>query len=291
MNVIKWILVFLVVVVFTGVTGYFLYDNAFAWGEKNGYESAYPEGKKVGYDSGKRAGYEEGYNSGKTNGYDEGYEEGYTTGEQDGYNSGYIDGKDAGYIEGYDNVNEDILEQGEADFIGLGRSLLADPEFPRKVADGKPKEIRKCIACMNCLHCIGFMGKPINCTVNPNVGVEKLSKLKLTRQPKKVLVIGGGPSGMEAARISALRGHKVTLWDKEDKLGGLLNIAILPPYKKEIKNLINYLQHQIKILSIPVKLNMEATEQMVMKAKPEVVIVATGSRQYIPEIKGLEFRQ
>ena len=112
MNVIKWIFIIMVVMIMVGVSGYFLYDNAFAWGEKNGYESAYPEGKKVGYDSGKQAGYEEGYNSGKTNGYDEGYEEGYTTGEQDGYNQGYIDGKDAGYIEGYDNVNEDILEQG-----------------------------------------------------------------------------------------------------------------------------------------------------------------------------------
>ena len=125
MNVMKWVFILLLVFVFIGVSGYFLYDNAFAWGEKTGYESAYPEGKKVGFVSGKQAGYEDGYSLGKADGYDEGYEEGYLSGEQSGYGKGYTAGKDDGYTEGYSTINEDFFEHGYT---------LRDPTYQEVIA-------------------------------------------------------------------------------------------------------------------------------------------------------------
>jgi len=191
-------------------------------------------------------------------------------------------------------LSEEILREGKADFVGLGRTLIADPEFPNKAMAGKPEDICKCIACGRCIEAI-FKPPviPMICSVNPAVSREKEFKLGLkpATKKKRVLVIGGGPGGMEAAAIAAQRGHDVTLWEKENKLGGLINIAAAPPKKDELNNLLEYLPHRLEQLKVTVKLGKEATPEAVSEFSPDAVVVATGSKPLIPKIKGIERRK
>ena len=189
------------------------------------------------------------------------------------------------------DLAEEILRRGEADFVTLGRALVADPQFPNKAKEGRSDDIRKCIACCRCEESI--LKKPVRpmvCSVNPAVGKEKKFELGLkpASKRKKVLVIGGGPAGMEAAIIAAQRGHTVTLWDNGDRLGGQLNIASTPPGKEEINNFTAYLIRQLNKLRVTVELRKEATAKMVLEFSPDVVILAVGSKPVIPDIKGIE---
>jgi 2,4-dienoyl-CoA reductase-like NADH-dependent reductase (Old Yellow Enzyme family)/thioredoxin reductase len=178
---------------------------------------------------------------------------------------------------------ESILREKKADFIAMGRALLADPELPKKAQEGRVDDIRMCTAC--CQGCIDrlFMQQDITCLVNPAVGREKEFALKPAEKAKKVLVIGGGPAGMEAARVAVLRGHKVTLYEKSDKLGGQLILAATPPYKGEFSNLNAYLSTQMEKLDVKVELGKEVTPAMVQELQPDVVIAAVGSQPLIPE--------
>ena len=182
---------------------------------------------------------------------------------------------------------ESILEKGKADFVTLGRALVADPEFPKKVQEARADEIRHCLACNICHENVVVKGLPLKCTVNPQVGREKEWEIARAARIKKLLVIGGGPGGMEAARISALRGHAVTLWEKKGSLGGQLNIAVVPPHKESLKELLNYLTVQIQKLGVAIELNKEATVESVIGFSPDAVILANGSRPMLPEISGL----
>jgi len=182
---------------------------------------------------------------------------------------------------------ERILEQGKADFITLGRALVADPELPKKAQEARTEEIRHCLACNICHENVVVKGVSLKCTVNPEVGREREWRITRVDKIKKVLVIGGGPGGMEAARISALRGHTVTLWEKREELGGQLNIAALPPHKESLKELLSYLTVQIQKLGVAIELNKEATVESVIGFTPDAVIVANGSRPMFPEISGI----
>lgn len=182
---------------------------------------------------------------------------------------------------------EEILQQRKADFIELGRALIADPEFPRKAMEGKIEDIRKCLGCLQCLDHL-FARKPIRCTVNAEVGRERELRIEAAAKVKKMLVVGGGPGGMEAARVAALRGHEVVIWEKSDKLGGQLDVAAKSPCKGEIINLKDYLSSQIEKLSVEVKLGMLATPASVVSEKADAVVVATGSKPLIPKIPGAE---
>ncbi len=180
-----------------------------------------------------------------------------------------------------------ILENGKADLIGMARGLIADPELPRKAAEGSFEDIRFCIACGICLHNL-FQRRPMECLVNPAVGREREFAVQRAKISKKIMVVGGGPAGMEAARVASLRGHKVVMYEKEDKLGGQLNLAVIPPHRGEIKMLIRYLTSQIKKSGVEIHCGREATSSLVEHEKPEEVIVATGARPAIPKIPGVD---
>ena len=187
---------------------------------------------------------------------------------------------------------EEILAQGKADLIGLGRPLLADPEFPNKAKEGRSDEIRTCIACSNCLDNLltGYKSgtvSPAICSLNPRMGREGEYTIVPAKESRRVFIVGGGPGGMEAAIIASLRGHQVTLYEKGEELGGQLRVACLPPYKDELNCLIESMATQLKKAGVEVRLNSEVTPEVVEKEKPDVVILATGAVPLTPDIPGV----
>jgi len=185
-------------------------------------------------------------------------------------------------------VAEEILSQGKADLIALGRPLVADPYFAHKAAQGKTREIRPCIACN--LGCIGRVKKQwgIHCAVNPMAGRENSFKVIPATNKKQVIIIGGGPAGMEAACLAATRGHKVTLFEREQSLGGQLRLASVPLFKTELKELIKYFEYRLSKNYVQVELNTNFTRSMLSDLNPDVIIVATGAYPLIPNIPGID---
>ncbi|NLW07137.1 MAG: FAD-dependent oxidoreductase [Clostridia bacterium] len=185
------------------------------------------------------------------------------------------------------DLAEEIIKSGRADFIALGRPLLAAPDWANKAKAGKLEEIRSCILCNE--FCIGrlFQYKTVSCVVNATCGREHYFHLKKADKPRRVTVIGGGPAGMEAARVAAARGHKVILLEKEKVLGGQLVPATRPAFKQGLHNFLEYLRHQMEVLGVDVRLNVEANVAVVKYTRPEVVILATGATPYIPALPGL----
>ena len=183
---------------------------------------------------------------------------------------------------------EDILQKGHADMTVMGRALLADPELPNKAAAGRFEDIAPCTACS--LGCIGeqIRMRSMTCVVNPTLGREKEMAIVPADKPKRVLVVGGGPGGLEAARVAALRGHTVTLCEKAEKLGGQLNLAVLAPAKQEISVWIQYLAVQAQKAGVRIELNTEVTPELVEEMNPDVVIVATGGECLVPPIPGVD---
>lgn len=188
---------------------------------------------------------------------------------------------------GYPELAERVLSEGKADFIALGRALLADPEWPRKVQEERADQIRPCVGDHD--GCLGrsFKGKPLSCTVNPTVGLEDELALIPAARPLSILVIGGGPAGMEAARVAALRGHSVALWEKQDRLGGNLIPASVPKFKEDVAGLRRYFSAQMERLGVAVRLGEAATAARVLEAKADAVILATGSAPIIPDVPGV----
>lgn len=173
-------------------------------------------------------------------------------------------------------VAEDILRRGDADMTVIGRGLLADPDFPRKAREGDSIGIRPCIGCnYGCFNNL-FNRKAVRCAVNPYTGQEATLKTTLPRIPKKVMVIGAGPGGMEAACTAGKRGHTVTLYEKEGNIGGQLNIAHVPPDREEIQALLPYYEEQIKRTGVNLVLEKDVTWDDVKREKPDVIIMATG---------------
>ena len=181
-------------------------------------------------------------------------------------------------------LGEKVLREGKADFIGIGRGLIADPELPYKVATGRIDEIVPCVSCFNCYY--GDTG--VTCTVNPMVGRERERRITPAKKAKRVLIVGGGPAGMEAAIIASLRGHKVTLYEKNDRLGGQLIPAAIPPGKRnKIEPLGHYLETRVRKLEVDIELGKEVSPEIVAAINPDAVVVATGVIPLIPEIRGI----
>ncbi len=186
---------------------------------------------------------------------------------------------------------ENLLQQGKADFIAIGRALIADPDLPNKVASGEFEEIRPCLSCNACLDSIHGFHSPdrsLRCTVNAIVGKEREFATYPVERPKKVLIIGGGPAGLEAAGAAALRGHHVVLFEKESDLGGQLHVASLPPYKQSIQSLKTYLARQVEKLGVRIELGKKANVGDVQELNPDVIILATGASPIVPEIPGIK---
>ena len=187
-------------------------------------------------------------------------------------------------------IGDQAIKQGKLDFVAMGRALQADPDLPNKIARGREKDIRPCILCNHCIETLPW-AEGIVCVVNPALGMEKEFEIKKAAKPKKVIIVGGGPGGMEAARVAALRGHQVTLYEKERKLGGQLILAAIPPHKQVINKLTAYMVHQLRKLKIKVVLGKAITAAEIKKAKPDVVILAAGVKNLIPsaeDIPGLD---
>lgn len=184
-------------------------------------------------------------------------------------------------------IAEEIIENGKADIICMGRGLLADPELPKKAQAGRFEDIRKCIGCNTCMQSIFRIGR-IECLVNPDLGREKEMAFQPTDNPKRVMVIGGGPGGLNAARIAAKRGHKVDLYEKKTYLGGQLNLGVKPYFKKELNHLLEFLITQVKKENVTCHMGNEITVDIVKKHSPDVIIIATGSSPFIPPIQGID---
>lgn len=186
------------------------------------------------------------------------------------------------------DLAEKILADGTADFVSMARALTADPELPRKARCGNTEDIRPCIGCYNCLevmHNTHFYG----CDVNPRTGREhRIKPPQSVADPKKVVVIGGGPAGMEAALTASKCGHEVVLFEKSPALGGLLKITDNDPTKYLLNSLKNYYVAQVAKSRIKVRLNTEATKELVASEKPDAIILATGSLPIVPRIPGAD---
>lgn len=185
------------------------------------------------------------------------------------------------------SLAEEVLEDGIMDYVGLGHQLLADPEWPNKVKAGRTYEITPCIGCNECLYA-GFSGKHYYCAVNPLCYAEKDYPLTPATEEKSLLVIGGGPGGMEAALTAAERGYRVELWEKSPRLGGNLWAAGLPTFKADVLKLIEYMKDQLSRKGVSVRLNKDADAAEIAGAGFDKVILATGSKAFIPPIPGVE---
>lgn len=186
---------------------------------------------------------------------------------------------------------EDIIAAGHADMVAMNRAIIADPEFANKAREGRVEEIRKCTACNEACWGRGTLGLPIGigCIINPQIGFER--ELVLTPAPakKRVVVVGGGVAGLETARVAAERGHTVTLYEKGETLGGLVNVAAKAPLRIDLAEPVRYYTHQMQRLGVDVRLGVEATVETVLEQRPDAVVIATGSLPAYPtDIPGIE---
>lgn len=186
------------------------------------------------------------------------------------------------------NMGEKAIREGKVDIISMNRRLLADPAVPKKVLEGRIEDITPCTSCMTCFN-LGEHFQPVACRVNPALGREREYEIKPAKTKKKVVVIGGGPAGMEAARVAALRGHEVILYDKEPKLGGSLPVASVVKGKDEdLLGLTHYFFVQLTKLGVKLNTGVEATPDEIARIKPDVLIIAAGGKQVIPDIPGIK---
>jgi len=184
---------------------------------------------------------------------------------------------------------EQLLADGSIDLVGMTRALIADPDLPRKAIEGRLDDVRLCVgANEGCIDRI-YQGKPVTCIQNPGTGREmELAEPVPAAMPRRVVVVGAGPAGLEAARVAALRGHRVVLLEREAAVGGQVLIAARAPARAEYAGILRFLAHQVDKLAVDCRLRVEASVDTVLAESPDVVIIATGSSPHIPDLRGLD---
>ncbi|MBI2907903.1 MAG: FAD-dependent oxidoreductase [Chloroflexi bacterium] len=184
---------------------------------------------------------------------------------------------------------EQVLQEGEADFVAMGRALLADPDLPNKARDGRLDEITRCIYCNNCVGRVaspGSVERVVSCTVNPALLREREFALKPAERPRKVMVVGGGLAGVEAAVALAQRGHNVSLYEKSDRLGGQWNVAARQPSKVNFDRFLRQRLRALEDASVQINLKAEVTKDLIREQRPDAVVVATGASPIVPAVPG-----
>jgi 2,4-dienoyl-CoA reductase (NADPH2) len=180
----------------------------------------------------------------------------------------------------------DVVASGDADLVLLGRTLIAEPDWPRKVERAELDALRPCIACNACVDLVG-RGEAARCAVNPEVGREGTWDVRPAAAPRRIMVVGSGPAGMEAARLARLRGHDVSIWEREDELGGKLEVAGLAPSKREVLRFRGFQARRLAELGVELHVGVDVTPELVAEQAPDAVVVATGAEPLIPPIPGI----
>lgn len=184
---------------------------------------------------------------------------------------------------------EELIASGKVDMVAIGRALVADPDWPKKAMEDKAEDIVPCLRCLQCYH-IATNRRNVGCSVNPRYGNEARipKKVEKAEKSKRVVIIGGGPAGMKAALVADQRGHQVTLFEKENELGGAIKTAAFEHYKIDLKAYLDYLIRQIKKSDVDVRMGIEATPDMVRELQPDSLIIAVGALPTTPKIKGVD---
>jgi NADPH-dependent 2,4-dienoyl-CoA reductase/sulfur reductase-like enzyme len=185
------------------------------------------------------------------------------------------------------DVAERAVADGSTDIVLLGRGLLADPDWPRKLEQGRRDEIRPCIACNACVDRVA-LGLDIRCAVNAELGRESTWHIEPAPAPRRVMVVGSGPGGMEAAVVSRARGHDVSIWERDEVLGGKLDVASRAPSKAEVLRFREYQVRALERLGVEIHAGIEVTPELVEREHPDVVVVATGADPLFPPIAGID---
>jgi NADPH-dependent 2,4-dienoyl-CoA reductase/sulfur reductase-like enzyme len=182
-----------------------------------------------------------------------------------------------------------VLRSGAADLVGMTRALIADPELPKKAKAGQLDEIRVCMGTSEgCIDRL-YMGMPIGCVQNPVIGREReWGALTPASAPQHIVVVGGGPAGMEAARVATLRGHRVTLLERSAQLGGAIRIATRAPGWEAYTNAIDWLERQLSRLPITILREYEATAENIQALAPDAIVIATGAHPRRPALPGAD---
>lgn len=183
---------------------------------------------------------------------------------------------------------EDILKNRQVDMLALGRALIADPNWVKKARKRRVDKIRPCIRCNVC-HKRANLGKLTKCTVNPFLNWQgSQDSIKRARRPKKIVIVGAGPAGIQAALIASKRGHEVTLFEKRDELGGNLIPGTVPKFKADLKMLLQYYRREISNSNVRVNSGVEATSDIILGDTPDIVILAVGAKHIIPDVPGID---
>lgn len=186
-------------------------------------------------------------------------------------------------------IAEEVIGDRKADFAAMGRQIIADPDYPAKLSRGKPEEIRRCVRCNECLGSVlSYNG--LKCGVNPEAGREHENYVKVypAERKKNVSVVGGGPAGMEAARVASQRGHRVTLYERSRELGGMLRYLSRPAFKNDYQGLLKWQITELSRHRVNVVKGVEVTTESLLADRPDTVIVATGASLARPPIEGID---